>query len=102
LIISFGGNLDYNNQYLLTAKNSNLLLTPDFTAEWLLTKDGKVRVVGFRRTNIDVTLGQRNRQGISLTYRTDFDKLSELFAPSEEKKRRRQEKLMQKENPMTP
>lgn len=102
LIISFGGNLDYNNQYLLSTKNSNLLLTPDFTAEWLLTKDGKVRVVGFRRTNIDVTLGQRNRQGISLTYRTDFDKLSELFAPSEEKKRRRMEKLMQKENPTTP
>jgi hypothetical protein len=102
LIISFGGNLDYNNPYLLSAKNSNLLLTPDFTAEWMLTKDGKVRVVGFRRTNLDITLGQRNRQGISLNYRTDFDKLSELFAPSEEKKRRRQEKQLQKEKIATP
>lgn len=89
LIISFGGNVDYNNPYLLSARNSNLLLTPDFTAEWLLSKDGKVRVVGFRRTNLDITLGQRNRQGISLTYRTDFDRLSEIFAPNEEKRRRR-------------
>jgi len=86
LIISLGGNLDYNNPYLT---NSNLLLTPDFTAEWLLSKDGKVRIVGFRRTNIDYTFGQRNRQGLSLTYKTDFDRLSELFGPNEEKRRRR-------------
>ncbi len=84
LIVSLGGNLDYNNPYLAT---SNLLLTPDFTAEWLLSKDGKLRIVGFRRTNLDFTLGQRNRQGISLSYRSDFDKFSELFAPNEEKRK---------------
>lgn len=86
LVISLGGNLDYNNPYL---SNSNLLITPDFTAEWLLSKDGKLRIVGFRRTNIDYTFGQRNRQGISLTYRSDFDKFSELFGRNEEKRRKR-------------
>jgi hypothetical protein len=98
LIISFGGNLDYNNPYLLSSRNSNLLLTPDFTAEWVLSKDGKVRIIGFRRTNVDLTQGQRNRQGISLTYRTEFDRLSDLFAPSEEKKRKRIQKALEKEN----
>lgn len=94
LIISLGGNLDFNNPYLV---NTNVLLTPDFTAEWLLSKDGKLRVVGFRRTNIDYTLGQRNRQGISLSYRSDFDRLSEIFGPNEEKRKKRMaEKL--KEN----
>ena len=86
LIISLGGNLDYNNPYL---SNTNVLLTPDFTAEWLLSKDGKLRVVGFRRTNIDYTFGQRNRQGLSLSYRSDFDHFSEIFGPNEEKRQRR-------------
>jgi len=95
LIISLGGNLDYNNPYLL---NTNVLLTPDFTAEWLLSRDGKVRVVGFRRTNIDYTFGQRNRQGISLTYRSDFDHLSEIFAPNEEKRKRRLAAKLNEEN----
>lgn len=72
LIISLGGNLDYNNPYLLQGTN-NLLITPDFAAEWLITRDGKLRVVGFRRTSIDQVLGQRNRQGLSLTYKREFD-----------------------------
>lgn len=99
LIISLGGNLDYNNPYLT---NSNLLLTPDFTAEWLLSKDGKLRVVGFRRTNIDYTFGQRNRQGVSLTYKNDFDRFSELFGPSEEKRKKRLEAKLIEDNTPRP
>ena len=86
LVISLGGNLDYNNPYLT---NTNLLITPDFTAEWLLSQDGKLRIVGFRKTNIDYTFGQRNRQGISLTYKSDFDRFSDLFGPNEEKRKKR-------------
>jgi hypothetical protein len=90
LIITLGGNLDYNNPYLLSAASSNnLLITPDFAAEWLLTKDGRVRVVGFRRTSIDQVFGQRNRQGISLSYKKDFDRLSELFARNPEKRKKK-------------
>lgn len=83
LIVTVGGNVDVNNPYALSNKNtsSSLLLTPDFSAEWLLSKDGKVRVIGFRRSNIDFSTGQRNRQGLSLNYRTDFDKFSDIFNP---------------------
>ncbi|HRI24829.1 MAG TPA: translocation/assembly module TamB domain-containing protein, partial [Ferruginibacter sp.] len=95
VIISLGGNLDYNNPYLT---NTSLLLTPDFTAEWLLSKDGKLRIVGFRRTNIDYTLGQRNRQGISLTYKSDFDRFSDLFGPSEEKRKKRLDAKLHDDN----
>jgi hypothetical protein len=78
LIITAGINLDYNNPYVTKNRNSNVLVTPDVTAEWILTRDGRVRVVGFNRTNYDL-LGQRNRTGFSLAYRKEADKLSQIF-----------------------
>lgn len=72
-----GGNLDYNNPYTQLYKKG--LITPDITVEWLLNKEGSVRVVGFNRTSVDLTTGQRNRSGIQLSYRKDFNKLSEIF-----------------------
>jgi hypothetical protein len=88
LIISAGVNLDYNNPYINTGRNVNLFVTPDITAEWLLTQDGRIRLVGFNRTNYDL-IGQRVRTGVSLSYRKDFDRLTQLFAVDEEKKRNR-------------
>lgn len=72
-----GGNLDYNNPYTQLTRRG--LITPDITIEWLLNKDGSLRVIGFNRTSIDITTGQRNRSGIQLSYRKDFNKLSDLF-----------------------
>jgi hypothetical protein len=74
LIVTLGGNIDYNNPYILQARNTNVLLTPDITVEYILTKDGKLRIVGFNRTSVDVTLGQRNRTGVRLSYQKEFDK----------------------------
>ena len=87
LIISAGVNLDYNNPYVSNSgRNNNILVTPDITAEWILTKDGRIRLVGFNRTNIDL-VSQRKRTGVSLSYRKDFDRLTQLFLPDEEKKK---------------
>jgi hypothetical protein len=77
LIISAGLNVDYNNPY--ANRNTSVLITPDVQVEWVLTKNGRVRVVGFNRTNYDL-VGQRNRTGLSLAYRRDFDKISKLIA----------------------
>ena len=74
LVVSLGGNIDYNNPYILQARNTNVLLTPDITVEYLLSKDGKLRIVGFKKTSVDATLGQRNRTGIRLTLQKEFDK----------------------------
>jgi hypothetical protein len=68
------------------SKNNNLLVTPDITAEWLLSKDGSVRLVGFNRTNFDL-ISQRTRTGTSLSYRKDFDKLKSSYDAEEEKKK---------------
>lgn len=72
LIVSLGGNIDYNNPYILQARNTNILLTPDITVEYLLSKDGKLRIVGFQKTSVDATLGQRNRTGVRLSYQTEW------------------------------
>ena len=84
-----GGNFDYNNPY--TQLNRKALLTPDITIEWLLNKDGSLRVVGFNRTSIDVTTGQRNRSGLQLSYRKDFNKLSDIFKSKKRLEREEQE-----------
>ena len=84
LIISVGLYLDYNNPYINYNKNNNVLITPDLTAEFLISKDGRVRVVAFNRTNYDL-IGQRNKTGFNLSYRKDFDKLFQLFVPVKEK-----------------
>ncbi|MEO6489339.1 MAG: translocation/assembly module TamB domain-containing protein, partial [Ferruginibacter sp.] len=49
LIILLGGNLDYNNSVIAQVQRKGLL-TPDISLEWLLNKDGTVRVVGFNRS----------------------------------------------------
>ena len=71
-----------------------MLLTPDITVEYLLTKDGKLRIVGFNRTVVDATLGQRNRTGLRLSYTRDFDKLTkaERIAQREERRKNRDKK----------
>ena len=91
LVVSLGGNIDYNNPYILAARNTNVLLTPDITVEYLLTKDGKLRIVGFNRTVVDATLGQRNRTGLRLSYNRDFDKLTkvERMVIREERKKKK-------------
>jgi hypothetical protein len=88
LVVLIGGTLDYNNPYAQLNKKG--LLSPDINIEWSLNKDGSLKVIGFNRTSVDFTQGQRNRSGVKLSYRKDFDKLSDIFAPGEERKRKRE------------
>ena len=83
LLLSVGGNVDYRLIQATNNSSSNFLFTPDISFEFLLTKDGKVRLIGFNRT--DATLGdiegisRRNRTGLSVSYRKDFNTLQQLF-----------------------
>ena len=79
LVMLVGGNLDYNNPNYAQQIEKKGLLTPDITIEWLINKDGTLRVVGFNRSSIDFTLNQRNRSGLQLSYRKDMNKLSDIF-----------------------
>ena len=92
LIFLIGGNLDYNNSTYTQQLDKKGLVTPDISIEWLLNKEGSLRVVGFNRSSVDFTLTQRNRSGVQLSYRKDMNKLSDIFKSrkkieEEEKKR---------------
>ena len=58
--------------------------------EYILTKDKQLRLIAFFKNSLDATggiLGRRNRQGISLSYKHDFDRLfarkeDVIFVPS--------------------
>ena len=76
LRFSFGGNIDYNNP--LVALYGGGGITPDFSLEWLINKDGSLRVVGFNRTSVDIN-AQRNRTGVELGYRKDVDRFGDIF-----------------------
>jgi hypothetical protein len=60
---------------------------PDLTVEIVLSKDRKIRAIVFSRNNLDIStgaqsVGRRNRQGASISYRKDFE---HLFSGNKEK-----------------
>jgi hypothetical protein len=73
LLLKAGGS------YLLTSGQAtslygNNLLTPDLSVEWLLSPDGKLRLIGFYRTIFDLQR-RSNRSGLSFSYVKDFEDL---------------------------
>lgn len=85
LIMLVGGNLDYNNPTYSQQLEKKGLLTPDITIEWMVNRDGTIRIVGFNRSSIDLSLNQRNRSGLQLSYRKDANKISDIFKKQKKK-----------------
>ena len=77
LLVNFGGNVDYRLVQSGTNSNSNFLFTPDVSFEYLISPDGRLRVIGFNRSDADLGdisgITRRNRTGIQLSYRKEFD-----------------------------
>ncbi len=90
LLVNFGGNVDYR---LVSSanSNSNFLFTPDVSFEYLISPDGRLRVIGFNRSDADLGdlsgIIRRNRTGIQLSYRKEFNSFTEFFI--NEKRRNR-------------
>ena len=84
-IISTGIGLDAPLQQSNIQQSIQLL--PDVTLEWLINESGSIRASYFYRENTDylnaTTTGgtgkSAKRYGGSLSYRKDFDKLSDIF-----------------------
>ena len=83
LLINFGGNVDYRLVAASSNSSTNFLFTPDVSFEYLITPGGGFRVVGFNRSDADLGdiagVTRRNRTGILLSYRKDFNSFYELF-----------------------
>lgn len=93
LIINAGGNLDFGNNTVTDNGSGTqtgakaVIPTGDFQIEYLLTKEGTWRAKAFNRTNYDYFNSRNNnRTGIGLSYRKEFDKITDLLGIRKKKK----------------
>jgi hypothetical protein len=76
IIVNLGGDFDFNLRSASNIENSNFQWLPDLNIEFILTKDRKLRAIIFNRNSLDIiggNMGRRNRQGVSISYRKDFE-----------------------------
>lgn len=80
VIVTFGGDIDFRmgTNTATSQQLGNLQWLPDLTVEIVLSKDRKIRAIVFSRNNLDIStgaqsVGRRNRQGASISYRKDFE-----------------------------
>ncbi len=78
VIVNVGGDLDFNVRNTSAIQNSDFQWLPDLNIEFILSRDRKLRAIVFNRNSLDINgsaLGRRNRQGVSISYRKDFDEI---------------------------
>ncbi len=78
IIVNVGGDLDFNVRNTSAIQNSDFQWLPDVNIEFIISKDRKLRAIVFNRNSLDInggSLGKRNRQGVSISYRKDFDEI---------------------------
>ncbi len=91
LLVKFGGNVDYRLA-ASTNSNANFLFTPDVSFEYLISPDGRLRVIGFNRSDAEIGdiqgITRRNRTGVQLSYRKEFNTFTEFFLNEKRKNRK--------------
>jgi hypothetical protein len=75
------GNFGYINNPTLNALNDNAPIIGDFDVEYMLTKNGNIRLKGFNRYNYRnyYSLTPEMTQGLGILFRRDFNTLNDLF-----------------------
>jgi len=76
VVVSFGADLDFNVGNTSNIANGNFQWLPDLNVEFILTQDRRLRAIAFSKNSLDISgnsLGRRNRQGVSLSYKKDFE-----------------------------
>ena len=92
VIITFGGDFDFGISNASASQTSNFQWLPDVSVQIILSKDRKLRAIVFNRSSLTVagntaatgSLGRSTRQGVSLSYTKDFEKLKDLFKSKKE------------------
>ena len=73
--------------YGATTTNNNNGFVGNFLIEYNLSPDGRIKLKGFRKTEYDVLNERnRNRTGVGLAYKREFNSLSEFFEKSKKTK----------------
>ncbi len=82
LTFTFGSALDFGLTSQQVQATRNLQFLPDITAEWKIRPDGKLLLTFFYRDSYNYLGGagaRQNRSGASISYRREFDRISELW-----------------------
>ncbi|MCW3088594.1 MAG: hypothetical protein JWQ78_1980 [Sediminibacterium sp.] len=77
IIVTLGSDIDFNLGSS-AIQNGNTQWLPNVNIEFILSRDRKLRLIVFNKTSLDISgssYGRRNRQGVSISYRKDFEKL---------------------------
>lgn len=78
VVVTFGGDLDFGWP-TSAAQSGNFQWLPDLNIEVVLSRDKKLRAIVFNKNSLDISngnaLGRRNRQGVSISYRQEFETL---------------------------
>jgi hypothetical protein len=85
LVLEMGSAYDWGRPVNTQASNYNFNLLNDFRIQYLLSKDGRVRLNGFRTSDFDALLtGGTNiiRSGVGLSWRWTFNSVPELWQAS--------------------
>lgn len=76
--VTFGGDFDFNLGASSSVQSGNFQWLPDLNIEIILTQDRKLRAIIFNKNSLDISganFGRRNRQGVSISYRKDYERL---------------------------
>ena len=76
--LTFDGGLVYDYGKTETSNSTNF--AGDFLLQYNLTPDGRVKLKGFKKTEYDILSERnRNRTGLGLSYRREFNNFSDLW-----------------------
>ncbi|MFY7965156.1 MAG: translocation/assembly module TamB domain-containing protein [Chitinophagaceae bacterium] len=73
--VNFGSDFDINLRS--STQSGNFQWLPDLNVEWTLNAEKNLLLIVFSKNSLDIsgnTLGRRNRQGVGITFKKDFDK----------------------------
>ena len=83
LSVEIGGSVDVEGER--AKQNSASEITSDLTVEYKLTKDGRLRMKGFRHNQYEALEGQLLETGVGLVFVRDFNQWNRLFKSQREK-----------------
>ncbi|SEP36977.1 translocation/assembly module TamB domain-containing protein [Niastella yeongjuensis] len=89
LTFTFGSAVDFGLSAQQVQATKNLQFLPDISADWKIRQDGKLVLTFFYRDSYNYLSGtgaRQNRSGASISYRRDFEHLSELWRADRKKK----------------
>ena len=77
IVVTVGSDIDFSLGSS-NIQNGNVQWLPNLNIEFILTKDKMLRLIVFNKNSLDLSgssFGRHNRQGVSISYRKEFETL---------------------------